>query len=167
MKYFELVDRYEKVKSLAIRAHSLQTYDGHPYDKHLRDGEKILIQFAYDRYSDIVVSFWMHDLLEDTYISYGMIKKEFGEKIADIVWCVTGNGKTREDQMRDIISKVSKNDDSQIVKVADRIANVSYGKSKGSRQFKRYVKEHEEFKELDNGKFPEMWDKLDVLIYKK
>ena len=46
-----------------------------------------LLNYGYNR--DIVISSALHDLIEDTSVTYEEIKKEFGKKIADIVRAVS------------------------------------------------------------------------------
>lgn len=159
--------RYQNATLLAVRLHGLQEYDNFPYDKHLRDVEDVLVSFGYDRYDDIVIAGWLHDILEDCPISYSSIKKEFGEKIADIVYDVTDElGKNRKEKKEKTLPKVRNNPDAIVVKLADRIANVQHSFMHNERMFLMYQKEHKEFKKalyIENH-CDRIWKHLDSLL---
>lgn len=75
----------DKAMYAAIKAHEGQVrkYTGEPYWFHLRsvtrrvahkDGTEVMIAAA-----------WMHDTIEDTDITYGDIRRELGQEVADLV----------------------------------------------------------------------------------
>ena len=161
----EKIQRYENAKMLATRMHGLQDYDGFPYHKHLKDVENILLKFGFDPHGDLIICAWLHDILEDCPISHNDIEKEFGEKIAEIVYCVTDElGRNRKERKEKTYPKIRSNPDALVIKLADRIANVENGKKKGNSLFKMYQKEHPRFKSLYTGQFDEMWDYLEELL---
>ena len=171
----ERTQRYENAKILAIRMHGIQEYDKFPYYKHLQDVENVLLRFGFNQYDDLIVCAWLHDILEDCPISYNDIKKEFGEYIAEVVFCVTDElGRNRKEKHSKTYPKICNNEGSLIVKLADRIANIENAKRTRNKIFEMYKQEHQEFKDelyptkifvlnVDS-RIIEMFDVLDVLI---
>ena len=76
-----------KAEKFATRHHALQDYDGLPYDEHLQEVVDVLKKFGYG--GKYLIAAWLHDILEDSSVSYNDIKKLFGEEIAEITYCVT------------------------------------------------------------------------------
>ena len=88
----------------------------------------------------------MHDVLEDTHLSYNDIKKEFGEDIAELVYAVTDElGRNRKERKEKTYPKIKGNPKAIAVKLCDRIANVREAKSSASKMFRMYKDEHAEF----------------------
>jgi|SRR3972149_666274 len=143
----ERIRRHEDAKMLAIRMHGIQDYDGFPYQKHLTDVENELLDHGYEQYGDHTVCAWVHDILEDCPISYNDIKKQFGEKIAEIVYCVTDElGRNRKERKAKTLPKIKSNLDAIPIKLADRIANVRNAIKHNHSMIDAYVREHAEFK---------------------
>ena len=159
----------EEAKRMAIRAHSLQTYAGGPYDKHPQDVVNILIEKGYTDYY-YIISAWLHDTIEDTYITYGKIKQKFGEKIAEIVWCVTDEGKNRKEKHKKTPPKTRSNEDAIVVKLADRVANMRASiKHNNLDKLGMYLVEYKKFRENLHikGHVLNMWSELDELYRDK
>lgn len=165
--------KLEHMKLLAARMHGLQEYDKFPYVKHLKDVANVLMEFGYNEYSDECIAAWGHDMVEDCPISYQYLKKEFGEIIANIIYDVTDElGKTRIEKKVKTYPKTRGNQQAVVLKLADRIANVTNSMVKNPTKFKMYLKEHSEFKEalyipneMDKiGKLDRMWDRLENLL---
>lgn len=156
---------------LAISAHGNQTYDGYPYYYHLEDVVDILREFGFteDKY---VISGYLHDILEDTSISYNDIKNKFGVDVAEIVYAVTDElGRNRKERKERTYPKIAKNKDAIIIKLADRIANMRNSLKKGHRMNEMYREEYTAFRSalhdvyLDDIELDDLWSTLDDLLH--
>ena len=162
--------RVTKVKEaayLAISLHGTQTYDGHPYYYHLEQVVDILKEFGFTD-DKFVIAGYLHDVMEDTAISYNDIKNQFGEEVAEIVYAVTDElGRNRRERKAKTYPKIKENEDAIIVKLADRIANVRNSIMNKPSMAKMYLKEYESFRaELFYQKIAtrELWICLDDLV---
>jgi (p)ppGpp synthase/HD superfamily hydrolase len=162
----------KKAMEYAQKAHMAQVYsDCYPYFKHLEDVYKVLLRFGFDPGNsddcEVLVSAWLHDIMEDTARSYSDIRAHFGCEAAEIVYCITDElGRHRKEKKEKTYPKLRSNPKSVILKVADRIANIEFGLQNGSDFPEMYLKEHEEFqKNLRIYRhIDEMWDYLNSLI---
>lgn len=154
---------YREARLVAKRAHSSQTYDEiFPYEKHLDDVVDVLKRFGYS--GKYIIAGYLHDILEDTGLSYNDIKKHFGEEIAEMVYCVTDElGRNRKEKKAKTLPKTASNPDAVILKLADRIANIEHGG-----KIDMYGREYQEFKGVLFLSTPKsahkMWDHLEVLL---
>jgi len=86
-----------------------------------------LLNYDYDK--DIVISGALHDLIEDTDVTYEDIKEKYGKKIADIVLAVSFN-KDIEDkylQAKEMFERCLENGfDALIVKCSDLCDNIDF-----------------------------------------
>lgn len=157
--------KYLEAKMLAERMHGVQDYDGFPYTKHLNDVEEVLKRFGYGGY--FMIAAQLHDVLEDCSCSFNDLKKSFGEKIAEIVFCVTDEiGRNRDERKEKTYPKIRSNTDAIIIKLADRIANIESSIERGNKMLDKYRKEHKKFKEhlyVENHA-EAMWEYLEKLI---
>lgn len=139
-----------------------QKYAGYDYRFHLimvadivRNYE-FLVTPSYE--SAAIAAAYAHDYIEDacgTYndlISAVKLKTDFGDKgavyIAEIsrACCSLTRGRNREERMPDwIYEDIRNTQDADIIKIADRIANVTYSKSSGSSMYDKYRKENQNF----------------------
>lgn len=156
----------------ATKAHNGQTYGGEfPYVIHLQAVESVLLRFGITD-ENLRCAAWLHDVLEDTDLTYEDLVMFFGSEVANIVAALTepkgGNRKWRHSQT---YPRIRQNNDAIIVKLADRIANVEAG----GRKLGMYRKEHHDFKhalynvdELRETRYHdvvrEMWNYLDSLL---
>ena len=120
-----------KAYDLSKHAHRLQyRSSGDPYFLHPLSVAEILIDFEFDVTCVIVAL--LHDVIEDTDVSYSEIEKIFGEKIADLV-----NGVTKLTKIEHMTSKQRAAENFKklvlatandirvlIVKLADRLHNM-------------------------------------------
>ena len=114
-------------------------YDGHngqnrksgePYITHPLHVALYLCDLNFDK--ETIAAALLHDLIEDTDISYEDLKKEFGEEVADIVDGVTkldkikysSNEEAKADAIRKMVIAMSKDIRVLILKLADRLHNI-------------------------------------------
>lgn len=159
----------ERALMVAEKAHSNQTYDIYPYIYHVKQVMSISEDLGYDE--SIVVSCILHDVLEDTDLSYNDIKKAFGEEIAEIVYAVTDElGRNRMERKLKTLPKIRSNWKATVVKVCDRIANINQSKLYNKGLFNMYVKENDEFykqlkcKEHPQNEISKVWNKLNSIL---
>ena len=115
------------------------SYDGHngqnrksgePYITHPLHVAIYLCELNFDK--ETIAAALLHDLIEDTDISYEDLKKEFGEEVADIVDGVTkldkikysSNEEAKADAIRKMVIAMSKDIRVLILKLADRLHNI-------------------------------------------
>jgi guanosine-3',5'-bis(diphosphate) 3'-pyrophosphohydrolase len=156
-----------KAKEFAENAHKDQLYGDHLYIRHLE-----MVSTLVEPWGETAqVLAYLHDVVEDTPISIDVIKKEFGEEIANYVDLITDcNGKNRKERKLKTNEKLSKINDEVlvlVVKVCDRIVNVGMSiATKNKKLLEMYKKEHEEFKNAvyRKGLCDKLWDLLDYSI---
>jgi len=124
-------DILQKAFNLASAGHIDQKRDsGEPYITHPLHVAIYLSELSMDL--ETIVSAILHDLIEDTDITYNDIKKEFGKEIADIVDGVTKLDKinynskeeAKADAIRKMVIAMSKDIRVLILKLADRLHNI-------------------------------------------
>ena len=117
-----------KALDFATKAHGDQVrkYTGEPYTNHLVEVMNIVRTVKSD--DSMLAAALLHDTIEDTSVTEADVKKEFGDRIAQLVVELTdiskpedGNRATRKAMDRDKLAKVS--DDAQTIKLADLISN--------------------------------------------
>ena len=162
--------RVTKVKEaayLAISLHGTQTYDGHPYYYHLEQVVDVLKEFGFTD-DKFIIAGYLHDVMEDTAISYNDLKTQFGEEIAEIVYAVTDElGRNRKERKAKTYPKIKANKDAIIVKLADRIANVRNSIKNKPSMAKMYAKEFDGFSDALFEPYTEaqsMWLQLESFI---
>ena len=139
------MNKIDKVKAWAFEAHKNQKYGDNPYTFHLEMVVNNLKRITNDE--DVIVAGWLHDSVEDTYLNVEDIRKEFGEKVAELVFAVTGVGNNRKERLLDVLSKIPNVSGSELIKLADRLSNVSSSINEGKTSLtKMYKKEHDEIK---------------------
>jgi (p)ppGpp synthase/HD superfamily hydrolase len=154
---------YKEARMVSIQAHGNQTYDEiFPYKKHLDDVVDVLKRFGFS--GKFIVAAYLHDIIEDTSLSYNKIKKHFGLEVAEMVYCVTDElGRDRKEKKQKTLPKIASNQDAIILKLGDRIANIEHGG-----KIEMYAKEYQEFKGAlflntpADGKA--MWEHLETLL---
>lgn len=138
------MNNIERALLVAEKAHATQQYDIYPYIFHIKQVVNVAVELGFDE--TIVVASVLHDILEDTDLSYNDIKKAFGEEVAEIVYCVTDElGRNRKERKEKTYPKIKGNWKATVVKICDRISNMRHSKLYNKRLFDMYKKEHENF----------------------
>lgn len=155
--------------TLAKKSHLNQTYGDYPYINHLESVMDVSLSLGYVE-EEILIGCVLHDIIEDTSVTYKDIKDRYGKNVAEIVYLVTDEiGRTRKEAKHKTYSKIRKNKKSIVVKLCDRISNIEKSILYDSKKLKMYLEEDESFKKgiynestLDYTK--SAWDKYDELI---
>lgn len=113
---------------------------GTPYYLHPVEVSKMLKEKGFEENYQVAGLF--HDLLEDTKTTYEEILQISNEEVAETVKLVT-----KEDgyMMKEYIERISKNDMAKMVKLADRIHNLSEVHLAPKEFRKRYIMETEQW----------------------
>ena len=78
----------EKARAFAIAAHSaigqVRKYTNEPYWIHLEEVANI-VRTTYHT-DAMVAAAWLHDVVEDTQVTLDLVRQEFGDEIADLVF---------------------------------------------------------------------------------
>lgn len=134
----------DKALLVAEKVHMGQTYDIFPYIYHIKEVVRIAEELGYDE--SIIVSCYLHDSMEDGNLSYNDILQSFGVEVAEIVFAVTDElGRNRLERKTKTYPKIRANWKATVVKICDRIANISHSKEFTPKLFKMYENEHEGF----------------------
>ena len=137
--YEDLLGRYKNIDKqslikafeIANKGHKNQKrYSGEPYITHPLSVAIYLSDLSMD--IETITSAILHDLIEDTEITYDDLKKEFGSTVADIVDGVTKLDKinynskeeAKADGIRKMVVAMSKDIRVLILKLADRLHNI-------------------------------------------
>ncbi|CAK8718709.1 MAG: bifunctional (p)ppGpp synthetase/guanosine-3',5'-bis(diphosphate) 3'-pyrophosphohydrolase [Candidatus Electrothrix sp. AX5] len=153
-----------KAREFACKYHGEQKYGEYPYVVHLDAVAEIVQQYG----ETAVVIAYLHDVVEDTEISFRDVKKEFGSFVADCVAVLTDeSGKDRKERKEKTYSKMAlicgKTEIALLVKAADRLANMrACLANKKERLLKIYKAEYPVFKEAvcRPGRCEEIWAEL-------
>lgn len=113
---------------------------GTPYYLHPLEVCNILKENGFSEEYQITGLF--HDLLEDTDTTYEEIKEISNDKIAEAVRLVT---KEKGYNMQNYINRISKNEIAKMVKLADRLHNISEAHLASKEFQEKYVKETEDW----------------------
>lgn len=113
---------------------------GTPYYLHPLAVAKMLKEKGFSE--DYQVAGLFHDLMEDTEVTYEEIKNISNENIVEAVKLLT---KTKGYVMSEYIGNIEKNDIAKMVKLADRIHNLSEAIFASKEFQKKYIKETEEW----------------------
>lgn len=164
-----------RAKKFAVKAHEGDTYgEGFPYTKHLNDVYNVLVTFGLFKEQLLVVA-WLHDTIEDTMVVYEDIEGEFGTMIANLTYLVTDKrGRNRKERQVKTYPELAQDHYARLVKLGDRIANMTMTMHDSQGKFSMYEKEYTYFKETLQGGMKEedefretelrMWKHLDSLF---
>jgi guanosine-3',5'-bis(diphosphate) 3'-pyrophosphohydrolase len=160
--------RIKLAELAALQAHEGQMYGIFPYEKHLRDVDRLGEMFGFDE--NMRVSLWLHDTIEDTRLRYAKILKAFGKDVAELVYAVTDElGRNRRERHEKTYPKIIAAGWRAIgIKLVDRIANVEHSLNDDHELFEMYRREYPEFAQAlyndDHKELKPVWDYLHCLM---
>ncbi len=146
----------EQAKKFALESHSNHFYpDGRPYFSHLESvcnltKQATLYNSSLDQGTLLSVSY-LHDCIEDTQVNYEDIVAMFGNEIGSAVASLTKDKNlSKEEQIQDSLNRILlTSKEAQIVKLADRIANLYQtlllNDNKWTFQYKEYYRKESLF----------------------
>lgn len=125
-----MTDLIQRAREFATRAHQRidhrRKYSGQPYDVHLAAVARLVAGITDD--PETIAAAWLHDVVEDTAVTFDDLRREFGEPVQRLVEELTdvsrpsqGNRAARKDIDRRHLAAASPR--GQTVKLADLIDN--------------------------------------------
>jgi (p)ppGpp synthase/HD superfamily hydrolase len=147
----DTVDKTSKLLEcwdFASKYHKGQWYGSKPYMYHLKKVSDVALDFDCTDES-VLMSCLLHDIIEDTKANYEDVESNFGKEVADIVYCVTDElGRNRKERKSKTYKKIRNNVKSIVVKLCDRISNITESMDSENynlKLMKMYLDEHNEF----------------------
>lgn len=173
-----MITKVQSAQYFATQEHVVkrqQLYRGTlPYTHHLQDVAGVMEDYFWDfdiKDEDLIVSCWLHDVIEDCEVKEKVIRELFGHRVGDVVAAVTNSpGKNRAERNLLTYPRIKETEDAVLVKLADRIANTDNGGSLNDMYRKEYPRFRETLFEAKVSK-PEyepirlaMWHHLDSIL---
>lgn len=155
----------KQAEALAREQHAEQLYNGLPYfEGHILPVKNKLAEYGFvDRKWAITAI--LHDVIEDGFKHLtplerkALIAIQFGGEIADLVWSISGFGKTRKERNADMYAKLLIDPRGAPAKLADRLINAN------GPLIEMYRKEQAEFEQIIRPHVPEaMWAELEEIF---
>lgn len=127
-------NRVYKAMVFAVNAHNGQFRDGgEPYIKHPAQVAALIAQVTND--DEVIAAAWLHDVIEDTPVSYEVLVEKFGKRIADLVMEVTHETHQNGNYFPRLKTK-----EGIMLKFADRLSNISDMSSWQEKRQQHYLK---------------------------
>ena len=129
------MDRVEKAFNFAKKKHenTLDDCDKNYFNTHVCHVVEIVKNVTND--DEIIVTAYLHDTLEDTETTLDELKKEFGERIANLVHELTHDG----DKTKGYYFPRLKTKEAILIKFADRLSNLSRMESWSEKRKEHYL----------------------------
>ncbi len=158
-------------RAFAIEAHGDQAYGAAPYVVHL-DAVAALIEGPAT--PQLLAVAYLHDVLEDTPVTFDALVQRFGSTVAQAVDLVTDppgeTRRARKTRLHARLAALTLEAPASVlalhVKAADRLANVQACVRDGDTRLSMYRAEHVEFRPAAyrDGLCPGLWRALDGLL---
>lgn len=116
----EVRTKLEEAELVATLAHGNQRYGEYPYVWHLGAVERVLRRFGVTDI-EMLQAAWLHDVLEDTYLTGDDLLETFSDRVVELVRAVT-NVVPRDPRATAV--KTASYPGALQLKLADRIANM-------------------------------------------
>ena len=146
-----LTDKEKKAWNFAKEAHKGQVrkFINKPYfGAHVVKVNGIVKQYTTDE--DLLCAALLHDVIEDCFedpeVGYHIIEEEFGKRVADIVMELTSSKEDIDDNYDSkadylIVKMIHMSDDALVIKLADRLQNISDAFTASERFRNKYFQE--------------------------
>lgn len=116
------------VFQVAAHAGQQRKFSGLPYHTHPQAVAELLKQNVANATPDMEVAAYLHDVLEDTAVTYDLLAEQFGEDVAKMVDGLTNkkvSGMNRAEQKRhDAICMSQQPWEVRVIKLCDRLHNL-------------------------------------------
>jgi (p)ppGpp synthase/HD superfamily hydrolase len=140
-------EKHSHYKLLTLRLHHSvrQKYGNKPYYFHLKQVYDIVKRYTDD--DTILIASLFHDSIEDARLTFNDVKKLTYEQVANIVYAVTNEkGRNREERAnKKYYEEINNCIGADLLKIADRYANMRNSKKMKPKMFKKYMLENDEF----------------------
>ena len=149
MEKMELEKEMDKALHYVARNISETGHNSKPVLLHSFKVAEMLYQLGYNK--DIVIAAVLHDLIEDTAVTYEQLKIDFGEKIANLVQAVSFNPQIDDylEQAKDMFGKcIEYGFDAVIIKCADLLQNIDFVQFVDNKKRNELLKKYEMFIEM-------------------
>lgn len=157
-------------RAFALQAHQGQRYGEFPFVVHLEDVAERASACGLD--VNVITAAYLHDVLEDTKVTYVELVQEFGPHIARLVEAVTNKpGKNRAARHAATYPALRDNPSALALKLCDRLANTQACLELAERHdhrstslLKMYAKEYDAFRALlhRDSEWQVLWTALDA-----
>lgn len=164
MRKEEMHERVHEARVWAIEAHGDQKHGDRPYASHLDDVAGVLVEFGFGT-PDFLQAAYLHDILEDTPVTYEEVVRRHGRRVAELVFAVTSEEGHPNRKARNAATYANRTihvPGGVTLKCADRLANIRCG----GREVEMYRKEHPSFTAALRGKgeAEEIWRAIDEIL---
>ena len=133
-------------KIMASTAHCGQKYGDGDFVSHPAEVVRVLRRHGVSE-DAVLAAGWLHDIIEDSSVTFSFIKLQVGLRVAEAVYAVTDElGRNRHERLEKTLPKIVANPDAILVKLADRIANISHGLEKKSKLLGLYCESWDKFR---------------------
>ena len=162
--------RIVAARDYALRAHGDQRYGERPYSFHLDAVVTQILRFhGAEVEEELLVSGFLHDVLEDTPVTADELRERFGSRVTELVHAVTKEpGVTQRERDQVTWQKIVETEAAVRLKLADRVANVESCWETRSRKLFKYKSEYPRFRGAlytdARGPEQQMWTLLDELL---
>ena len=163
-------DLVPRAKEFARLVHRNQEYGKLPYIYHLTNVYSTLKNLFEITDEVVLAASFLHNSIEDTFTTYGLLDIQFGKEVADLVLAVTNSpAKTRNICLKETAKKVKGNKKALMIKLADRISNTECSLQDNFKLYQMYEKEFPKFSLLLRDKTETsfttlfMWEYLEYL----
>jgi (p)ppGpp synthase/HD superfamily hydrolase len=158
--------KIEQAKSFALQAHGDQRYGEHPYSLHLAEVASIAREF--DAPPEVCLAAWLHDVLEDTPLTFDELTDTFGLGISELVFAVTNKpGKSRSASHALTYPALREAGAlAVLLKLCDRLTNARASAKSSPKKLKMYQEEFQSFRDTLYlaGEHEQLWAELDALL---